>query len=99
MAMTNPIPKYILTLSCTSAPGQVAAVTGFLEARGCYIDEISVFDDSINQTFFARCVFRAAAGGVLPVEQMQQDLQPISSRFGMAWSMCDAAVRSRVLIL
>lgn len=99
MLTTDSTPKYILTLSCASAPGQVAAVTGFLEARGCYIDEISVFDDRFNQTFFARCVFHAAPGGVLPLEQMREDFQPISKRFGMEWSMCDAAVRSRVLIL
>lgn len=92
-------PKYILTLSCPSAPGQVAAVTGFLEARGSYIDEISVFDDNFNQAFFVRCVFHAAAGGVLPLAQMQEDFLPISKRFGMEWSMSDAAVRSRVLIM
>lgn len=99
MSSLGSTPKYILTLSCPSAAGQVAAITGFLEARGSYIDEISVFDDSFNQAFFVRCVFHAAAGGVLPLAQMQEDFLPISKRFSMEWSMSDAAVRSRVLIL
>ena len=92
-------PKYILTLSCASAPGQVAAVAGFLEARGCYIDEIAVFDDKMNQRFFARCVFHAATGSVLPLELMRADFLPITERFGMTWEMSDAAVKSRVLIM
>ena len=100
MISTNsPTNKYILSLSCPSAPGQVAAITGFLEARGCYIDEISVFDDSFSQAFFLRCVFHAAAGGALPLAQMQADFLQIGKRFGMEWSMSDMAVRSRVLIM
>jgi formyltetrahydrofolate deformylase len=99
MSSVSSAPKYILTLSCPSAAGQVAAITGFLEVRGCYIEEIAVFDDSINQSFFVRCVFHAASGEPLPLEQMQEDFQAISNRFGMEWTMRDAAVRSRVLIL
>jgi formyltetrahydrofolate deformylase len=100
MISTNsPMNKYILSLSCPSAPGQVAAITGFLEARGCYIDEISVFDDSFSQAFFLRCVFHAAVGGALPLAQMQADFLQIGKRFGMEWSMSDMAVRSRVLIM
>jgi formyltetrahydrofolate deformylase len=92
-------PKYILTLACASAPGQVAAVAGFLEARGCYIDEIAVFDDKSGQRFFARCVFHAATGSVLALDLMRTDFLPISARFGMTWEICDAAVRPRVLIM
>jgi len=99
MTRIEAIPKYILALSCPSAPGQVAAIAGFLEERGSYIDEISVFDDSFNQTFFVRCVFHAAAGGALPLQQMKADFQTISEKFSMTWSMTDAAVRARVLIM
>jgi formyltetrahydrofolate deformylase len=92
-------PTYILTLSCASAPGQVAAVAGFLEARGCYIDEIAVFDDKGSNRFFARCVFHGAAGSALPLELMRTDFLPISARFGMRWEISDAAVKPRVLIM
>jgi formyltetrahydrofolate deformylase len=99
MAPPDPASEYILTLSCPSAAGQVAAVAGFLEARGCYIDEIAVFDDKLNQRFFARCVFHPASGGSLPLERMRCDFSGISERFGMAWSISDAAVRPRILIM
>lgn len=99
MSLANSVSKYILTASGASAPGQVAAITDFLNIRGCYIDEISVFDDNINQSFFIRCVFHSASGGTLPLEQMRDDFQTIGSQFVMEWSMCDSATRSRVLIL
>ena len=37
--------RFILNVTCASAQGQVAAVVGFLDGFGCYIDECSVFDD------------------------------------------------------
>jgi formyltetrahydrofolate deformylase len=99
--MTLPTPEStcILTLSCASAAGQVAAVTSFLEARGCYIDEIAVFDDKIEQRFFARCVFHPAAGSALPVDALRADFRAIGERFGMQWSIDLAATRQRVLIM
>ncbi|MDP3670250.1 MAG: formyltetrahydrofolate deformylase [Telluria sp.] len=99
MPSPQAVPRYILTLSCASAAGQVAAVTGFLEARNCYIDEISVFDDSINQAFFMRCVFHADSGDMLPLSQMRDDFEAIGGRFGMTWAIHDTAVRPRVLIM
>src|SRR5438445_4911020 len=99
MATLDSITKYILTLSCASAPGQVAAIASFLEVRGCYIDELSVFDDNVNQTFFVRCVFHAASGSLLPLDRMRQDFRVISNQFGMEWSMRDATVRPRMLIM
>ena len=99
--MTKPTPEStcILTLSCASAAGQIAAVTSFLEARGCYIDEIAVFDDKIEQRFFARCVFHPAAGAALPVEALRDDFRAIGEHFGMQWSIDLAATRQRVLIM
>ena len=91
--------KFILTLSCASAPGQVAAVAGFLEERGCSIDEIAVFDDKLEQAFFARCVFHPARGEALDLEALRRDFAGISERFGMQWSITDAAMRPRVMIM
>jgi formyltetrahydrofolate deformylase len=99
MALPNPSAQYILTLSCTSAPGQVAAVTQFLEARGCYIDEISAFDDKLSQYFFARCVFHAAHSDSLPLNKMREDFSEISRRFDMAWLIAAVSTLPRVLIM
>ena len=50
---------FCLTLTCPSEPGQVAAVVGFLDRRGGYVDELAVFDDKSKQRFFLRCIFHA----------------------------------------
>jgi formyltetrahydrofolate deformylase len=92
-------PRYILTLSCASSAGQVAAVTGFLEARGCYIDEIAAFDDKLEQQFFARCVFHQVAGTALTLESLRRDFAAVGTRFAMEWAIHDASTRPRVLIM
>ena len=95
----TPESKYILTLSCASAAGQVAAVASFLEARHCYIDEIAVFDDKLEQKFFARCVFHPAAGATLELDALRTDFVQIGDRFGMEWAIVDANLRPRVMIM
>ena len=62
---------YILTLSCASSAGQVAAVTAFLEQRGCYIDDIAAYDDKLEQRFFARFVFHPTSDAGLTIEELR----------------------------
>lgn len=95
----NAAPRIILTLSGPSVAGQVAAVTGFLEQRACYIDEIAVFDDSFEQAFFMRCVFHAPEGSTLALAQLRHDFDALASRLGTAWSLHEAAERARVMIM
>ncbi|SOC82473.1 ACT domain [Ensifer adhaerens] len=37
--------SYVLTVTCKSTRGIVAAITGFLAEKGCYIVDSSQFDD------------------------------------------------------
>ena len=90
---------YILTLSCTSSAGQVAAVTAFLEQRGCYIDDIAAYDDKLEQRFFARFVFHPTSGAGLPLPDLRAGFAPIGARFDMDWTISAAAERPRVLIM
>jgi formyltetrahydrofolate deformylase len=90
---------FILTLSCASSAGQVAAVTAFLAQRDCYIDDIAAFDDKLEQRFFARFVFHPASGAALALDELRAGFAPIGARFDMAWSIGAAAERPRVLIM
>ena len=90
---------HVLTLSCASSAGQVAAVTAFLEQRDCYIDDIAAFDDKLEQRFFARFVFHRASGAALALDELRAGFTPIGARFDMAWSITAAAERPRVLIM
>jgi formyltetrahydrofolate deformylase len=91
--------NHILTLSCASSAGQVAAVTAFLEQRDCYIDDIAAFDDKLEQRFFARFVFHRTSGAALALDDLRADFAPIGARFDMAWSIHAAAEHPRVLIM
>jgi len=91
--------RFILTLSCPSAAGQVAAVSGFLDSRGGYIDELSVFDDELSGRFFIRCVFHTRSADPELQARLQAEFAPLAERFAMQWQLNDAAARTRTLIL
>ncbi|MDW9998723.1 formyltetrahydrofolate deformylase, partial [Sinorhizobium meliloti] len=44
--------SYVLTVSCKSTRGIVAAITGYLAEKGCYISDSSQFDDFQTGLFF-----------------------------------------------
>ncbi|WP_338759846.1 formyltetrahydrofolate deformylase [Massilia sp. METH4] len=96
--MPNAEPTHILTLSCASSAGQVAAVTAFLEQRGCYIDDIAAYDDKLEQRFFARFVFHPTSSA-LALGDLREGFAPIGERFAMDWAISDAAQRPRVMIM
>lgn len=52
---TNPH-QFVLKASCAAKSGIVAATTTFLAERGCYISELSQFDDPDTNRFFMRAV-------------------------------------------
>ncbi|WP_024302021.1 formyltetrahydrofolate deformylase [Pseudogulbenkiania sp. MAI-1] len=99
MVSRKPSPQFSLTLDCPSEAGEVAAAVEFLDRRGCYIDELAVFDDECRQRFFLRCLFHHRAGSPLALNELQRDFASIGQRFGMRWALHDLAVRPRVLIM
>jgi formyltetrahydrofolate deformylase len=92
--------QLVLTVSCPSAAGQVAAIVGFLERHHGYIDELTVFDDDLSERFFVRCVFHGAQRDEpLHIESLKREFEPIAARFAMTWAMHDLSVRPKVLIM
>ena len=90
---------YILTVACASARGQVAALSGFLDERGCYIEEFAQFDDATTHRFFARCLFRADPEGTPPLERLRREFAAgPAARWDMEWALHDTSVRPCVLI-
>ncbi|SAL77256.1 formyltetrahydrofolate deformylase [Caballeronia peredens] len=100
MAADSRFDQLVLTVSCPSAAGQVAAIVSFLERHHGYIDEFTVFDDDLSERFFVRCVFHAArADEALDPAMLKREFEPIAARFSMTWAMHDLAVRPKVLIM
>ncbi|MCB6184454.1 formyltetrahydrofolate deformylase [Leeia sp. TBRC 13508] len=98
--MTTPTRhKMILSFTCPSAAGQVAAVSQFLDQRGCYIDEIAVFDDEDTQRFFVRCVFHLLSKEEPNVVELKKDFAPIGEKFEMEWDIRSSAAKAKVLLM
>jgi len=92
-------PQFALTVTCPSAPGQVAAMVRFLDEHGCYIDEFNVFDDDSNARFFVRCIFHASSSHELQVDALRAEFVAVAQRFDMIWALHDMSVRPKVLIM
>ncbi|MBR8657926.1 formyltetrahydrofolate deformylase, partial [Achromobacter sp. Marseille-Q0513] len=84
-----PARPFCLTLTCPSEPGQVAAVVGFLDRRGGYVDELAVFDDKSKQRFFLRCIFHGVAAQPLELDALKRDFADVAARFDMSWQVED----------
>ena len=54
--------KYILTVTCKSVRGIVAAISGSLAESGCNIIDSSQFDDLESGKFFMRVTFVSEEG-------------------------------------
>lgn len=88
---------YILTVSCASRRGIVAAIAGYLASMGCNITDSAQMDDQETGRFFMRVTFVSEEGrdGDVLVEGFQE----VASTFGMTYAMHDADERIKVLLM
>lgn len=89
--------KYVLTVSCNSTRGIVAAISGFLTDHGCNITDSAQFDDPETGKFFMRVSFVSEEGAKL--DALQADFTPVASPFGMDYAFHDEAVKMKVVIM
>jgi formyltetrahydrofolate deformylase len=89
---------HILTLACDDKPGLVAEVTSFLARNTCNILESQQFNDVEDTQFFMRVVFDML-DTALTIDALQNAFSGIANAHGMKWSIRDAQVRPKVLIL
>lgn len=98
--MDNNYQHYVMTASGPSAQGQVAGITGFIDRQQGYVEEFDQFDDIDSHRFFARAAFRVPAGETpRDAAMLERTFGDVASRFGMSWSITEAAFRPRVLLL
>ena len=87
----------VLTVTCPSRRGIVAAIAGFLAARGCNITDSAQFDDMENGMFFMRVSFRSEEGAT--AGQLREGMAPIGAEFAMNWAIHDPAQKARVVLM
>jgi formyltetrahydrofolate deformylase len=91
--------QYILTASCTASVGIVAAVSGFLAQRDCYICALEQFDDDSTQRFFMRAVFRPLSHET-GIDQIRAAFPgEVATRLEMDWAIYDPAEAVKTVIL
>lgn len=91
--------SFVLKVTCPAKSGIVAAVTSYLSEAGCYISEMSQFDDEGNGTFFMRAVFRFNDGVVGDLDALQAGFLDVAQRFDMLWELFDCSRPTRVLLM
>ncbi|MDQ0321950.1 formyltetrahydrofolate deformylase [Pararhizobium capsulatum DSM 1112] len=89
--------SYVLTVSCKSTRGIVAAITGYLADKGCYITDSSQFDDLETGLFFMRLTFISQEGATM--DELQEGFAAVNTRFGMQSQIHDSEHRMKVLLM
>ncbi|MDR6755606.1 formyltetrahydrofolate deformylase [Mycoplana sp. BE70] len=89
--------SYVLTVSCQSTRGIVAAITTYLAEKGCYIVDSSQFDDIETGLFFMRLTFISQEGAT--EGEIREGFQPVAKAFGMTWEVHDSQERMKVLLM
>jgi formyltetrahydrofolate deformylase len=92
-------PHYILNASCASRLGTVAAVSGFLASRRCYITDMQQFDDILSERFFVRVTFYGDPEHTPALDALRAEFEAVASQEQMEWAIYDGAKKPRVLIM
>jgi formyltetrahydrofolate deformylase len=89
--------SFVLTISCASTRGIIAAVSGFLAGSGCNIRDSWQFDDLETGLFFMRISFISEEGKEL--DEISKAFEPVSEKFGMTCEFFDDAKRMKVILM
>lgn len=87
----------VLTVSCPTARGIVAAVSGYLADQGCNITDTAQFDDLKAGRFFMRISF--SDDDAIGVNALRRGFVAVGERFGMQAEIHDAIRPMRVLVM
>ncbi|KAA1185560.1 formyltetrahydrofolate deformylase [Rhizobium tropici] len=89
--------SYVLTVTCKSTRGIVAAISNYLAEQGCNIVDSSQFDDLDTGMFFMRVSFISEEGVGGPA--LAEGFKPIAEKFAMVSEIHDAKKRMKVLLM
>lgn len=93
----TPVKTDILTVSCPSKRGIVAAISTYLASKGCAIYDSSQFDDMETGTFFMRVSFASEEGASLA--EISRDFAALGSEWNMDYDFHDSDHRIKVILM
>ncbi|MFD1745063.1 formyltetrahydrofolate deformylase [Rhizobium helianthi] len=89
--------SYVLTITCDSKRGIVAAITSYLADLGCNIVDSSQFDDLETGLFFMRLTFHSENG--VSGEEIKAGFDTVAKPFDMQYRFHDSDERMKVLLM
>ncbi|MEO1986572.1 MAG: formyltetrahydrofolate deformylase [Martelella sp.] len=89
--------NYVLTVTCPSTRGIVAAISGYLAAEGCNIIDSSQYDDLDTGRFFIRISFISETGTGL--DSLRDGFEAVAAPFSMDYKFHDGAYKMKTLIM
>src|SRR5262245_41315430 len=88
---------FVLTATCISTRGIVAAISGYLARMGCNISDSAQFDDRETGRFFTRVSFQSEEGRSLAA--LEEGFVPVASPFAMEYDFYDEADKMKVILM
>ncbi len=89
--------SYVLTITCDSKRGIVAAITSYLAELGCNIVDSSQFDDLETGLFFMRLTFHSQNG--VSGDEIKSGFDAVAKPFEMQYRFHDSDERMKVLLM
>jgi formyltetrahydrofolate deformylase len=89
--------NFVLTVSCKSTRGIVAAISGYLAEQGCNIIDSSQFDDLDTGEFFMRVSFLSEEGR--SEAELREGFVAVAAPFGMTYDYYDNEARPKVMLM
>ncbi|MBY5805374.1 formyltetrahydrofolate deformylase [Rhizobium ruizarguesonis] len=89
--------NFVLTVSCKSTRGIVAAISSYLADKGCNIIDSSQFDDLDTGKFFMRVSFISEEG--LSGADIDTGFAAVAAPFDMDYDFHDSEQRMKVLLM
>ncbi|NHT77105.1 formyltetrahydrofolate deformylase [Rhizobiaceae bacterium CRRU44] len=88
---------FVLTVTCTTRRGIVAAISTYLADKHCNIVDSAQFDDLETGRFFMRIGFRSEDG--LPLEAIEAGFQAVAQPFAMDYRFHDSGAPMKVVLM
>lgn len=90
--------QFVLKASCPATSGVISRVSTYLADRGCYINELSQYDDQLTGKFFMRSVCEIRTGDQT-IENIVEGFSEVADDFEMQFSFHDSKEPMRVVIM
>ena len=89
--------QFVLTVTCRSTRGIVAAISTYLAAKDCNIVDSAQFDDLDTGRFFMRVGFNSEEG--VPLAELQTGFPAVAAPFDMTYAFHDSKTPMKVVLM